>query len=164
MKGSNKILTIAVVLLLLVNIAMLVFMLKGRGHRRGDRGGKGGHGDMMAKELNMTEKQKADVKKLREEHFNSTGPAFDSVRSLKKAMFEMARKENVSDSAVAVYSALIAEQQLLIDKATVKHFNTVRGLFGGDQQKKYDEFVEKMMQRRMSPPGGRHGGDSSGKN
>lgn len=163
MKGANKILTIAVVLLLLVNITMLVFMLKGRGHHPNDKGGKMNPADMMAKELNLTEDQKAQVKKLREEYFKNNGPVFDSIRTLKKAVYELAKNENVSDSAVMRNSSLIAEQQLLIDKATVKHFRTVRALFSGDQQKKYDEFVEKMMQRRMSRPGGWHGGDSSGK-
>lgn len=162
MKGSNKILTIAVVLLLLVNVAMLVFMLKGKGHRPGKPGGRGNPGEMMAKELGLNEQQKAEVKKLREEHFKNMEPAFDSIKTLKKAMFEMAKNGEVSDSALANHSSLVAGQQAIIDKATVKHFRTMRAMFSGEQQKKYDEFVEKMMQRRMGRPGGWKN-DSSGR-
>jgi Spy/CpxP family protein refolding chaperone len=158
----NKILTIAVALLLLVNVAMLVLLLKGSRHKGGRQGKKGNPMEMMAKELNMTEQQQADFKKLKEAHFNNINPLFDSIRALKKSLFEQMRKEEVSDSTVAAYSDLIAEQQAMIDKTTVKHFRTVRAIFSGDQQKKYDEFVEKMMQRRISRPG-RWGEDSSEK-
>jgi Spy/CpxP family protein refolding chaperone len=163
MKGSsNRILTIAVVLLLLVNVAMLVFMLKGRSHYGGRSSGRGNPMEMMAKELKMTEQQQTEFKKLREEHFKTIGPVFDSIKTLKKSLFELVKKEDASDSTITKYSSLIAEQQAVIDKATIKHFRTTRALFTGDQQKQFDEFVEKMMQRRMTRPGGwQH--DSSGK-
>ena len=58
MKNStNKILTIAVVLLLLVNIAMVIFIIKGK-KPYDSRRGKGDPVEMMEKELNMTEQQK----------------------------------------------------------------------------------------------------------
>jgi Spy/CpxP family protein refolding chaperone len=158
---TNRILTIAVILLLLVNVAMLIFMFKGRGHHpaRFD-GGKGGPFDMMVKELNMTEQQQADFKKLKAEHFKNIGPVFDSIKTLKKSLFELVKTETVNDSAVSKYSSLIAGQQALVDKATINHFRQVRALFSGDQQKKFDDFVQKMMQHR-GPGGWRR--DSTGK-
>jgi Spy/CpxP family protein refolding chaperone len=148
---TNKVLTIAVVLLLLVNVAMLIFMLKGRGHRSMKNRG-GGPFDMMVKELNMTDQQQADFKKLKTEHFKNTGPVFDSIKTLKKSLFDLVKAETVNDSVVNKYSSLIAEQQALVDKATINHFRQVRVLFNGDQQKKFEDFVQKMMQRRG--PGG----------
>ena len=148
---TNKILTFAVVLLLLVNVAMLIFMLKGRGHR--DMKNRGGAPfEMMVKDLNMTEQQQADFKKLKAEHFKNIGPVFDSIKTLKKSLFDLVKSETINDSAVSKYSGLIAEQQALVDKATINHFRQVRALFNGDQQKKFEEFVQKMMQRRG--PGG----------
>jgi len=161
--ASNKVLTIAVILLLLVNVAMLIFMLKGKGHR-GDRyrGGKGGPFEMMVKELGMTDQQQTDFKKLKADHFKNNGPVFDSIKTLKKSLFELVKAETVNDSIVSHYSNLIAEQQAIVDKTTINHFRAVRALFTGDQQKKFDEFVEKMMQRRRGGPGGRPE-DSAGK-
>lgn len=155
----NKLLTIAVVLLLLVNVTMLVFMLKAKKHHGPPR--KDGKGDvfgMMVKDLDMTEQQQVDFKKLKADHFKNIGPVFDSIKTLKKSLFGLVKAETVNDSVVSRYSGLIAEQQAIVDKATVNHFRTVRALFTGDQQKKFDEFIQKMMQRR-----GR-GGDSTGKN
>lgn len=161
MKGaSNKILTIAVILLLLVNVAMLVFMLKGRKHGDRRQGGKSPF-EMMVKELNMTEQQQTEFKKMKEDHFTNIRPVMDSVRSLKRSMFELVKEENLNDSLVNRYSAMIAEQQAIADKATINHFRKVRALFTGDQQKKFDDFVQKMMQRRRGP--GNKGGDSADK-
>lgn len=156
---TNRILTIAVVLLLVVNVVMLVCMMRGRGHHGMKKQG-GGPFDMMVKELNMTEQQQTDFKKLKEEHFTAIKPVFDSVRSLKKSLFGLVKEENLNDSLVSNYSGLIAEQQATVDRLTIGHFRKVRALFSGDQQKKFDEFVQKMMQRRG--PGGMKK-DSTGK-
>lgn len=163
MKGSNnKIFTIAVILLLLVNIAMIVFMVKGRRHHNVKReGGKGGPFEMLAKELNMTEQQKAEHQKLRDEYFAAARPLFDSIRAAKQAFFGLAKEANVSDSLVNSYINRIAEKQSVADKLTLAHFRKVRDLYTGDQQRKYDEFVQKMMQRQGGPGGRR---DSAGKN
>ena len=150
---TNRILTIAVVLLLIVNVAMLIFMLKDRGHHD-MKNREGGPFDMMVKELNMTEQQQAEFKKLKDEHFAAIKPVFDSVRTLKKSLFGLVKEENVNDSLVNNYSALISQQQAIIDKLTINHFRKVRALFSGDQQKKFEDFVQKMMQRRGGPQGG----------
>ncbi len=148
---TNRILTIAVVLLLVVNVVMLIFMLKGRGHHNMKKQG-GGPFDMMVKELNMTEKQQTEFKKLKDEHFTAIKPVFDSVRTLKKSLFGLVKAENLNDSLVNTYSGLISEQQAIVDKLTINHFRKVRALFSGEQQKKFEDFVQKMMQRRG--PGG----------
>ena len=158
---TNKILTIAVVLLLVVNVVMLVCMMKGRGHRGMKRqGAKSGPVEMMMKELNMNEQQQTEFKKLKDEHFTAIKPVFDSVRTLKKSLFGLVKEENINDSLVNNYSALIAQQQAIIDKLTINHFRKVRALFSGDQQIKFDDLVQKMMQRRG--PGGMRR-DSTGK-
>jgi Spy/CpxP family protein refolding chaperone len=156
---TNKILTIAVVLLLIVNVVMLVCMMRGRGHHDMKKQG-GGPFDRMVKELSMTEQQQTEFKKLKDEHFTAIKPVFDSVRTLKKSLFGLIKEENVNDSLVNHYSTLISEQRAIIDKLTINHFRKVRALFSGDQQKKFEDFVQKMVQRQR--PGGREK-DSTGK-
>jgi Spy/CpxP family protein refolding chaperone len=150
---TNRILTVAVVLLLLVNAVMLVLMVKNRGHHDMKNRG-GGPFDMMVKELNMTEQQQSDFNKLKDEHFAAIRPVFDSVKTLKKSLYGMIKAETVNDSLENAYSQLISEQRAIADRLTINHFRKVRALFSGDQQKKFDEFVQKMMDRR-SQPGGR---------
>ena len=146
--SNNKILTIAVVLLLLVNIALVVFMIMGKS-RNGNKhsGGKGDPFEMMVKELNMTEQQQKEYKQQKEEHFKNIKPLFDSVRAAKMAFFALTKEQNVSDSIINAYSQRIAEKQSIIDKLTFAHFKKVRNLFTTAQQPKFDVFVQKMMQR-----------------
>jgi len=159
MKSSNKILVIALVLLLIVNIGMLVYMLKGNRHGTVGRRpvGKEEVFRQMVKELNMTDKQQADYRKMKEEHFKNIRPIFDSIRSLKQSLFSLVNADTINDSLVANYSGRIAEQQAIADKATINHFRSVRALFTGTQRDQFDTFIQKMMQRRRG--GGKDSAD-----
>lgn len=156
MKSNNKILSIAVILLLIINIALIIFMVTWKNQHNSKRfGGKGDPFEIMAKELNMTEQQKKEHLLFRDEYFKTARPFFDSVRSAKSAFFSLIKDTAVNDSVLSVYNKRISAIQFTIDKLTFEHFRKVRALYKDDQQKKYDELVQKMMQRQ----GGRGGGD-----
>src|SRR5258705_11954536 len=126
--STNKILTVAVVVLLLVNIAMVIFIVKGRKPYDSRRGRGGNPVEMMEKELNMTEQQKTEVKKLRDDHFAKIRPLFDSVRAAKSAFFGLIKDPDVNDSILGVYGKRITETQAAVDKLTFAHFRNVRAL------------------------------------
>lgn len=153
MKSTNKILSVAVVLLLLVNIALVIFMIRGKG-KPGPRKGKEPF-EMMVKELDMTDQQQKDYKAMKEEHMKTIRPMFDSLRSAKTAFFSLVKDQQVSDSMVAAYSTKICAQQSNIDKMTFAHFRRVRAIFTPEQQPKFDVFVQKMMQRGRRDSSGR---------
>lgn len=147
MRNNNKILTIAVVLLLIANIALVAMMLMGKKDGREKRGERPDAAAMMAKELNMSDQQQAEYKQLRDEHFKNVKPYFDSVRVAKTAFFALTKEANVSDSTIQAYSNRVAEKRAALDKFTFEHFRKVRNLFTPEQQPKYDSFIQKMMQR-----------------
>ncbi len=163
MKSNNKILSIAVVSLLLINIALVILMVKGKDHQsEGKRsGGKGDPFEVMAKELKMSAEQKKSHQQFRDDFFKTVKPLWDSVRSAKSAFFELVKDSAVNDSVLNVHNKRISDIQLSVDKITFEHFRRVRALYSGEQQIKYDELVQKMMQRQ----GGRGGWkkDSTGK-
>ncbi|MFI5133700.1 MAG: Spy/CpxP family protein refolding chaperone [Chitinophagales bacterium] len=150
-KPSIKILSVAVILLLIVNTVLLILLWKGKEKQEPRRQGNGGPFETMVHELNMTEQQKNDYQKLRDEYFASVRPLFDSIREVRKNFTHFIQEPAVSDSTLSAYSKQIAEKQALIDKLTFTHFRTVRALFSGDQQKKFDDFMQKMMQQRNGP-------------
>lgn len=162
MKSNNKILSIAVVLLLITNIALVIFMVKGKNQHEVKRSnGKGDPFETMAKELNMTEQQKKEHLQFRDEYFKATKPLFDSVRLAKSAFFALVKDTTASDSVLTFSNKKISEIQSAIDKLTFEHFRRVRALYIGEQQKKYDEMVQKMMQRQNGKGGWKK--DSTGK-
>ena len=149
MKSNNKILSIAVALLLITNIALVIFMLKGKDQSGNKRsGGKSDPFENMAKELKMTEEQKKEHLRFRDEYFKIAKPLFDSVRAAKSAFFALVKDSTATDSMMNVYNRRQSDIQFTIDSLTYKHFNRVRALYTGEQQKKYDEMVQKMMQKQ----------------
>ena len=145
--SSTRILTIAVVLLLLANIALVIFMVRGKRHMPGKRTGRSEPFEMMVKEMNMTAEQQKEFKTLKEEHFKNVRPLFDSVRAAKTAYFGLVKEPNVSDSLLNAYDQRVIEQQIKLDKLTFEHFRRVRNIFTAEQQPKFDSFIYKMMQR-----------------
>jgi Spy/CpxP family protein refolding chaperone len=147
MKNStNKFLTIAVIILLLANIALVAFLVMGKNKKS-----QSGHGkspiDKMVNELGMDEVQKKQFDSLRSAHFATIRPLFDSIRATRQSLFNLIREENLDDSLVTDYSGKIAERQMMADKLTVNHFRQIRKMFIGENLKKFDEMVQKMLQR-----------------
>jgi periplasmic protein CpxP/Spy len=147
MRSSNKMLTIAVILLLITNIALVAMLVLGK-DKKYRRGGREEAFEMMVKELSMTDVQQKDYKAMKEAHMKDSKPLFDSLRTARNAFFALVKDSTVSDSILAVYSQRISERQALIDKNIFVHFKKVRNLFTPEQQPKFDTFVQKMMQRR----------------
>jgi Spy/CpxP family protein refolding chaperone len=149
---NNKILSIAVVLLLLVNIALVVFMVKGKKRAPHRKEGKEPF-EMMVKELEMTEQQQTDYKAQKDEHFKSLRPVIDSLRSARTAYFDLVKDPVVNDSLAEKYNRIILDQQATINKMTLAHFRSVRNIFTPAQQPKFDEFIKKMVQRKRDSSG-----------
>lgn len=147
MKSSSvKILTVAVVLLLLTNIALVFFMFfrhpKGPDRRRKDPS------EMMVKELNMTPDQQKQFREMKDAHFQSVKPLFDSMRAEKSTLIDLLKEKEVSDSLFTAYNKNILEKQARIDRLTFEHFRKVRTLFTPEQQPRFDSLLRKMMARK----------------
>lgn len=150
MKNStNKFLLIAVILLLVINIALVAFMVLGKNKKGSSRseGGKAAF-EKMVNELGMDTTQKKQFDSLREAHFSRIRPLFDSIRATRQTLFNLIKEDNLNDSLVTVYSNSIAEKQTRADRITINHFRQVRKMFNGDMLNKYDDLVQKMLQRR----------------
>lgn len=147
---NTKILSIAVLLLLVTNIVLVVFMLTDK-KKPGDRKGQGSRTappELMVKELNMTDQQQNDYKRLKEEHFKNVRPYFDSVKQAKTAFYDLVKSPVVSDSLINVLSSRVCEKQAQLDKITLTHFREVRNIFTAAQQPRFDSLVQKMMSQR----------------
>lgn len=146
---SNKILAIAVVVLLLSNIALIAFVLKGKEKRTtGPFGGKDPF-TVMVEELKMTDQQQTEYKQLREQHFQKVKPLFDSMRAAKSSLYALIKEDDskVNHSLLNIYSNKIGERQSELDRLMFEHFRNVRKLFTAEQQPKFDSLVQRMMQR-----------------
>jgi Spy/CpxP family protein refolding chaperone len=148
---TNKLLVFAAIALLIIN-AVLVYLLwtEKNKHKGGDRPKRE---DWFAEQLKLNDTQKEEHKKLRDAHFASMRPLFDSVSSYRTSLFKLSKDSTANDSLVNYYTNKLSETHSLIAKKTYEHFKKVRTLLTPEQQVKYDEVIEKMMNRRGGPPG-----------
>lgn len=152
---NTRILTIAVVLLLLANIALIAFMLTQKKKQEGKRQGGREPFELMVKELGMSEEQKKEYRRMKEEHFKNVRPLFDSIRAAKTAFFGLIKDSATDDSVLDAYSSRISASQAELDKVTFAHFKRVRNIFTVEQQPKFDTFIQKMMMRGKRDSSGR---------
>jgi hypothetical protein len=162
MKNSvNKILVAAVVILLLANIAMVIMMMRNKNKEEPKRqGNRTSPIEIMAKEVGMSDQQQKDYQQMRDDHMKNIRPLFDSLRAAKTAFFSLAKSPAQNDSILVKSHKKIEDIEMAVDKSMLEHFRSVRAIFDTAQQRKFDDFVQKMMQRG---PGGGHRKDSTSK-
>lgn len=146
--ASPKTLTIAVLLLLVLNTALVIFLVV----RLKDKSSKIPYSrqdnfELMARELDLQEDQKAQHKLLREEHFKNVKPYYDSIRAAKTALYARIADTTVANKDFDDYDAKASNWYSAINRMTFEHFKKVRRLLKPEQQEGYDKFIQKMMQR-----------------
>ncbi|HRG22888.1 MAG TPA: hypothetical protein PLL23_00790 [Chitinophagaceae bacterium] len=146
MKNSNKILTLVIGLLLVSNIVLVYFMVNGSG-KKPSKKDRMDPAEIMIKEVGMDEQQAATHKQMKDDHFKAVRPLYDSLRTAKATYFGLVKDASVTDSVGKMYREKIAVWQNTIDSMTFAHFRKMRNLLNPQQQVKYDEFVQKLMQR-----------------
>ena len=144
---SPKSLTLLVLLLLLINTALVVFLIIGKKDHKPGTSGREDNLELLARELKLSPEQKEKHKQMRDAHFSRVKPIYDSLRSAKTALFNKLSDATVSDSVFAAYDAKVAQWQSTINRMTFEHLKKVRESLKPDQQPGFDQFVQKMMQR-----------------
>ena len=177
---KNRILAIAVVALLIINIALLAFLWTNRppkppfppDRERGEKMDKdrmqkdgrpedpgfdkkipapGGPKEFLKHELNFTDKQNQDYEKLIEQHQSD-------IRAIREKM--MKDRDNfwnglsaTKGDSVNISASIIGEDQKQLELVTFNHFKKVRDLCTDDQKKKFDKVINDAL-RMMAGPGG----------
>ena len=149
----NKLLGFAAIALLIINGVLIYLLWSEKNRHKGNGRSQGRKGDWFAEQLKLDDKQKEEHKKLRDAHFDFMKPLFDSVSSYRTSLFKLSKDSTVNDSLVNYYSNKLAETHSAIARNTYEHFKKVRVLLNPEQQVKYDEMVQKMMNRRGGAPG-----------
>ena len=164
---KTKILSIAVILLLILNFGILAFLWLGRPHTPqgipGNPPGKqdmndrmpppgrmeGGPKEFLTHELSFTDKQKQDYEKLIDEHQNDIKKIREQTKKDKDDFWDNLSKK---DPDVNSSASKLAEDQKQLELATFKHFQKVRELCTDEQKKKFDKVINEAL-RMMAPQG-----------
>jgi len=153
----NRNLLIIIAVLLLTNVAVLVYFLgqkKDKGTPPADAG-RIPVVEMLQKEVGFDEEQTARYKEMKEKQREKIRPMYDDMRKSKDSLFRLLSFPETSDSVLNRVTDAIALKQKAIDLETFNHFKRVRRLCKEDQLTKYDSMVVRMF-RKMGKPAPRH--------
>ena len=157
----NRNLLIIIAVLLLTNIAVLVYFIgpKKSATSHGERD-RGNIAEMLQKEVGFNDEQTARYKQLKEKQRELIRPMYDNMRKAKDSLFRLLSYPDTNDSLLNKVSDAIAQKQKALDLQTFNHFKIVRTLCTPEQHPKYDSMILRMFSKMGRPP---HYGESEKK-
>ena len=145
---TSKYVTLGVLILLLLNTVLVIFLVLDRNHARSSSSRtRTDLAAQMAKELNMTATQQTQHLQFRENYYKETRPLYDSIRHTRVVLFTSAGNNQQTDSLLILCNEKINRWQNAINAMTLSYLQRVRGLLNESQQKGYDQFIIRVMQR-----------------
>ena len=150
--SRNKILLIAVIILLLTNIAILAFFLTGKGP---DKGGRAGREAMLTnflqKDIGFDKTQMDAYDTLNKKNNEAMRTSFDEVRSNRQQLYKELGAEAFSDSAINVAALKVADKQKDIEVKMLTHLSNVRKLCTAAQRPRFDSLFYKVWNKKDKP-------------
>ena len=157
--SRSKILIFIIAVLLIANIAMLVFFKRPDDDKRNipDKN-RFGLTPFLKDQMKFSEDQMKTFEQLKANHKETVHPYFDSLKSAKTELYKLLDTPTVTDSTVSMISAKIGKNQGEIDRLFFVYFQKVRDLCTPDQRVKFDTLFPPMWQRMINMPFGRNNG------
>ncbi|HKH61491.1 MAG TPA: hypothetical protein VKA49_11705 [Flavitalea sp.] len=145
---KNKVLVSIIGILLLANIAMLVFFIIGM--KKPDREN---HGEQrlpphatesfLQTKVGFTDQQIEQFNKLKEVHHAKLFPLFEDLRKTKDQFFVMV-KDSQPDSYIDSMANVIGEKQRTLDRTVFETIREVRNICTPQQQVGFDSLLPKI--------------------
>jgi hypothetical protein len=147
-QATSKYLTVGVFLLLLLNTGLIIFLVADRKHARStNTHTRTDVATQMAKELKMSDSQRQQHLTYRENYYKETRPLYDSIRKTRVVLFSAVGNSEQADSLLVQCNEKINYWQNTINTLTVAYLQRVRNILDTTQQKEFDQFILRMMQR-----------------
>ena len=145
-QSKNKTLIFIIVVLLLANVALLIYFLGGKQALKPmpDDKNRDRLSEALKNDVGFNDAQVVQYKQLKDAQWELMRAKFDDVRKAKDDFFHLLSVENVSDSILSSSADKIAVKQKALDMQAFSHFKEVRKLCTPGQQPKFDSLVQRM--------------------
>ena len=142
--SRTKLLTIAIIGLLLLNLGTLAFMFLQKNHSRPgppDQAGEGPKYIIIARlHFNKTQEQQYSI--MVDEHRSKSRELRTVSRELHDELYELLKEEKVDETHKNELITQIAENQKAIENLNTDHFIQIRALCKGIQIKYFNSLVD----------------------
>jgi Spy/CpxP family protein refolding chaperone len=150
---TRKFWSVAIIIFLLINTALIVMMWLDRPEKQRPRP-QGPVNDFLQNELQLTAKQEEQFEAERKAHFEKMEPLLRESREKRDEMFDQISSTDTSKITVLSNELVSLEAQKEVN--TVYHFRRLRSLLTEEQKTKFDKIFRDLL-RMMSgnrPPNG----------
>lgn len=147
---KNKITTWLIAILIIGNIATLIFFWVG--HFRNQK--MNSPREFLAKKLNFSDNQKSIYFNLAKEHNQSANKIRTQIKIDKDNFFKLLQSDQISDSVRNNEALKVSISIQSLDILTFEHFKKVRAICSEEQKPKFDELIQKMVNSVNSPQQG----------
>jgi protein CpxP len=153
--NNNKALLFIIAVLLITNIAMVVFFFctKPGPGKCDDRGfpPREAMSVFLKNEIKFSPEQLKQFDSLKNTHRKAMKPLFRSMNAVKDNFYLHISDETVNDSLLINGLDSIAIRQKMLDRAMFYHFRKVRSLCTPEQLPLYDSLVQRLIKKIMNP-------------
>ena len=147
--SRNRTLVFIIIVLLLANIAILIYFLWLKEPARAVRnnGNTDRFAEALKKDVGFSETQIARYKELKDAKWDKIKSRFDELRLAKDNFFRLISVENVSDSLLNNAADTVAQRQKSLDMQAFIHLKELRKVCTPEQEPKYDSLVQRVFHR-----------------
>jgi hypothetical protein len=145
---QNRFLVLLVAILLLANLALLLWFFVIRDDKHGgDRKPPRPISEFVQEKLGFNKEQAAKFQALRDQHKEAVKPLIDEMQKLKDSLYNLLQKPSVPDSTINHLAQDIGKKQEQWELMIFHHFEQVRAICDSDQLPKFDTLVHRMINR-----------------
>lgn len=152
---KNRNLLFLVGLLLVTNIAMLVYFVwikepQGKNNNHNNNGGRGPRiSEFLQKELGFDQQQMAAFDTLKKQQWAGMRPYFEDLGKSKDSLYQLVG--DTPDSAIRAAAAVVGKRQETLELRFFQNFQAIRGICTDAQRPKFDSLAPAIIRRMMSP-------------
>ncbi|UPT70504.1 MAG: hypothetical protein M0D53_15715 [Flavobacterium sp. JAD_PAG50586_2] len=141
---KTKLLTIAVIGLLLINLGTLGFLLLNGKEHRPPNGGRPEPKEIIIEKLNFDKKQQDDYAKLIQWHRGEITRLDDNIRQAKNELYSQLSQTETNAKTKDSLISVINFNQKQIEHTHFKHFEDIKKLCRKDQMENFNALTEEL--------------------
>lgn len=152
-RTSNRLVTAALILLVILNVTLLSVLWWQNSHRREPRPVR------VTREvsrqvffrfpLSLTEEQARSFQELRREHFQKVRPRIEAIGALKEELMEESFSETPDTSRISALSTALGEEQARIERELANHFHELAAVCTPAQRDSLKAALGQLTSRRI---------------
>lgn len=159
---NNKVLLFIVAVLLLANIAQLIYSvgMRDKGKKNFSDRQRSPITGFLKNDIGFNTQQMQAYNRLREQHKQKMRSLFQDIRLAKVAFYNLLSDTTVNDTVLNRAASTIGEKQKALELQTFRNFREIRGFSTAAQLPKYDSLVPGLIGKMWFPGGRDFHGDS----